>query len=202
MVDYWLEMFNTLPVSEWSEAMTMLDIPILQKTFSGIFGYILMLESDLETTISVATPLMDLLGVSPEDKEFFLSAYLPALQNATENVSISVLEKAELLENTAGTVLKLFYAFVWQEEVIDLGGANLTPEANAFGAALLPHVNEYANNLTTWSLWVPDVQAGGGYPGSGWCNDLIPHAKWHVETAAALGDVARLMDMVLRLVIQ
>ena len=200
MVDYWLDMFNTMPVSDWTDAMAMLDIPPLTKTFSGIFGYILLLGlGDLNDTISVTTPLMDAFGVSPEDKEFFLSSYLPAVDDATEHVSLTLLEKTELMENTVATVIKLFYAFFWQEGVFDLGGANLTPEANAFGAALLPHVNEFANNLTTWSLWVPDVQAGSGYPGSGWCNDLIPHAKWHVETAASLADVARLADMVLRL---
>merc|ERR1711936_1546632 len=73
------------------------------------------------------------------------------------------------------------------------------PQENAFGAALLPHINSYANNLTTWDLYVPDVQSGTGYPGSGWCNNLIPHAKWHVQTSASLGDAARLVDEVLRL---
>ena len=43
------------------------------------------------------------------------------------------------------------------------------------------------------------VQAGGGYPGSGGCNDVIPHAKWHAQTAASLADMTRLMDFVLRL---
>ena len=115
-------------------------------------------------------------------------------------MSLLGLEKADLLENSAGTVSKLLYAFIWQEEVFDLGGANLSPEANAFEAALLPHVNELGNNLTSWSLHVLDIQAGGGYPGSGWCNDIVPHVKWHLETAAALADVARLADMVYRLV--
>ena len=48
----------------------------------------------------------------------------------------------ELGTNTLATVVKLLYAFVWQEDVIDFGGANLTPEANAAGAAFLPFLNE------------------------------------------------------------
>ena len=201
IVDAWLDMFENLPVEEWYDAAGLFDImPSIQKTMGGIFGYVLILLSpDLETAIAIGTPFLDALGVSPEDKMFFLDDYMPLLQNATENVTISVLEKAELLESTAGTVMKLLYAFVWQEDYFDLGGANLTPEANAFGAALLPHINAYANNLTSWDHYVEDVQMGTGYPGSGWCNDIIPHAKWHVQTAAALGDVARLMDEVLRL---
>ena len=43
------------------------------------------------------------------------------------------------------------------------------------------------------------VQAGGGYPGSAGCNDVIPHAKWHAQTAASLADMTRLMDFVLML---
>ena len=64
---------------------------------------------------------------------------------------------------------------------------------------MLPHVNMFANNLTLWTLTVEDVQRGGGYPGSERCNNVIPHAKWHVQTAASLADMARLVDFVLYL---
>ena len=36
----------------------------------------------------------------------------------------------------------LFDCSIVQEDVIDFGGANLTPEANAAGATLLPFLNE------------------------------------------------------------
>ena len=78
-------------------------------------------------------------------------------------------------------------------------GLNLTPEANAAGAAFTPQLNAFANNLTRWELTVEDVQFGGGYPGYAGCNDLIPHAKWHAQTSAALSDMTRLMDFVLKL---
>ena len=68
---------------------------------------------------------------------------------------------------------------------------------NALGAELLPHLNMYANNLTLWDLTVEDIQVGGGYPGSEGCNNVIPHAKWHVESAAMLADITRLVDFIL-----
>ena len=40
----------------------------------------------------------------------------------TQSVELSLVEKAQLLENPIGTVIKLFFAFLWQEKVIDLGG--------------------------------------------------------------------------------
>ena len=70
---------------------------------------------------------------------------------------------------------------------------------NAFGAAVLPQLNMFANNLTLWDLRVEDIQVGGGYPGSEGCNNLIPHAKWHLQSAASLSDMTRLVDYVLYL---
>ena len=70
---------------------------------------------------------------------------------------------------------------------------------NKAGAALLPQINLLANNLTRWELTVEDLQLGRGYPGSPGCNDLIPHAKWHLQTAASLSDMTRLVDFVLYL---
>ena len=78
-------------------------------------------------------------------------------------------------------------------------GLNLTPEANEAGATFTPKLNAFANNLTRWDLTVEDVQLGGGYPGSVGCNNVIPHAKWHAQTSAALSDMMRLMDFVLKL---
>ena len=42
-----------------------------------------------------------------------------------------------------------------------------------------------------------DVQNADGYPGSFGCNNVIPHAKWHVQTAASLSDMMKLADFVL-----
>ena len=70
---------------------------------------------------------------------------------------------------------------------------------NTAGAALLPQINLLANNLTLWDLKVEDLQLGSGYPGSVGCNNLIPHAKWHLQTAASLSALTKLMDFVLYL---
>ena len=95
--------------------------------------------------------------------------------------------------------MKLLYAFLWQEAVIDLDGLNEIPAVNEAGAAFLPELNMFANNLTLWDLNVMDVQLGAGYPGSVGCNNVIPHAKWYLEIAASLADMTRLVDFVLYL---
>lgn len=64
--------------------------------------------------MAVASPFLDLLGVGDQDREFFFSSYLPELEAATQSINLTSLQRAELLENTLGTVVKLLYAFVWQ----------------------------------------------------------------------------------------
>jgi len=199
IVEYWLDMLNTKDVTEWSGHFHQIDIPNLMETFSGIFTHIFMLEFGYNTTVTIAVPLMDLFGVPNEMREFIFDSYLPLLDQHIGHINLSLLEKAQLSENTIGTLIKLLYAFFWQESIIDLGGLNTTPEINAAGADFTPQLNAFANNFTQWELTVEDVQLGGGYPGSAGCNDVIPHAKWHAQTAAALADMTRLMDFVLAL---
>ena len=55
----------------------------------------------------------------------------------------------------------------------------------------------YTLSIHRWDLYVEDVQNADGYPGSFGCNNVIPHAKWHVQTAASLSDMMKLADFVL-----
>ena len=121
IVDYWLDMFVTTDVSEWNEAMEIIDMPALQKTFSGIFGHILLLQYGYNRTVEIATPFMNLLGVHLEDQIFIFEEYLPLLEQYIGHINLTLLESAELNENTIGTVVKLLWAFVWQESIVDLG---------------------------------------------------------------------------------
>jgi len=196
-VDIFHHMYDNEAVEKWHDITSGINLPRIQRTFGALFGYILTLLLDPATVDQLAPPLLDLLGVPEEDHDFLALDFLPAIRNASSHHYLGLRDRLELGRNTFATALKLLYAFVWQEDVIDFGGANLTPEANAAGAAALPYINEFANMETSWALHVGDVQAGEGYPGWQHCNPLIPHAKWHVQTAAALGDVARLMDWVL-----
>ena len=71
----------------------------------------------------------------------------------------------------------------------------LQPSTNAMGTLLLPVVNAAANGLNSWSYTDTLMQSGlHMYPGEAWCNPVIPHAKWHVETAIALTDFTFLSD--------
>ena len=60
--------------------------------------------------------------VEEKQKEFFTDHYLPMLEAEMKDITLTVLEKAQLSENTVPTVTKLLYAFLWQEKTINLGG--------------------------------------------------------------------------------
>lgn len=66
----------------------------------------------------------------------------------------------------------------------------LTPEANEKGAAFLPVLNALANAEMDFEYYNHNLnRAVGIYPGEDWCNPLIPHAKWHLETGIGLTDL-------------
>ena len=60
---------------------------------------------------------------------------------------------------------------------------------------MLPVVNAAANELNSWSYNDALMQSGiNMYPGEAWCNPVIPHAKWHLQTSIALTDFTFLTD--------
>ena len=71
------------------------------------------------------------------------------------------------------------------------------------GALLLPFWNSAVTGLTTFSYSDPSFQPGANmYPGEEWCNPVIPHAKWHVETGIALVDYVFLADEINRIIVE
>ena len=137
--------------------------------------------------------------------------YTHEILRATDFIRLPEDEKLTLAKKFLGTVIKLLYAFVWQEGGYfpNIGAPTFSPEGNEKGWELLPILNDMVNSelLGTDSLndyFNPDLQFGIGiYPGELWCNPgLYPHAKWHLQTGIALVDLTNLMDEVLKIIIQ
>ena len=53
-----LEMFQTKDVTEWTETFRAVDLPDLRLTFGGLFGHLLLLQFDLNTTTAITSPLI------------------------------------------------------------------------------------------------------------------------------------------------
>ena len=58
IVEYWLELIETKDVTEWYYVLKMIDIPSLQKTFSGLFTHIMLLDFGYNATVDIARPFM------------------------------------------------------------------------------------------------------------------------------------------------
>ena len=119
---------------------------------------------------------------------------------ATQHINLTSEEFLQLEGNLFSTVIKLFYAFLWQEQALTQDDTFLQPSVNALGTFLLPLVNAVGNNLNGYSYSDAMMQSGlNMYPGENWCNPVIPHAKWHVETSIALTDFTFLSDDLYRI---
>ena len=123
-------------------------------SFAGIFGNIASLVFTPETVDYVLPIFLDLFTVDASTQDFFLNHYIPEFRNATVDLHLDLDQKSSLLKNTVGTLIKLFYAFVWQEQFLYIGDVILTPDANTLGAILLPLINDLGNSLTSWELKV------------------------------------------------
>jgi len=118
-------------------------------------------------------------------------------------------------------MIKLMYAFLWQQEFFTGDGiATLTTcvEANIAGGTYMPKINALANKLSGHQYKNPNVQACEGVytqdvtcrnegldyfvmestkidaeiPGGYYFTPVAPHAKWHEEAANGLFDLYNL----------
>ena len=88
----------------------------------------------------------------------------------------------------------------FQEEELTDDPIWLEPSTNEVGWAFLPVINQLANDLISWTHNNPEMQLGNNmYPGEEWCNPIIPHAKWHLETSIALTDFTFLTEELYRI---
>ena len=70
----------------------------------------------------------------PEDlRQFCLVDFLSEVREATSHIQLSLAEKGKIEGNTLGTILKLVYAFLWQEEVLVTSPILLDPFINQVG---------------------------------------------------------------------
>ena len=155
-------------------------------TFAGIVTTLLTVQlpdNEVDTLINV---LGDAFGLPEEMKMFLVERYLPEVLNmrlifslisikfnqirtATEEVNIGLLELAQLELDTVATLMKLIYAFLWQEYVLTNNDLFLDPEVNVIGASLMGTVNGLANWLNSFPVLSENLQTGYGvYPGDTW----------------------------------
>ena len=87
--------------------------------------------------------------------------YAPTLFHAFSPPTPPQLERVSLGFKMTGSMVKMLYAFLWQEWVLVFGPNDqlmLRPRINKLGAALMPGVNAFANLLTGFTHTDDNVQ--------------------------------------------
>jgi len=187
-------LFVDLPVQEWKENIDGMDIPEFFNSFAGLITTLMSLIFD-DGLVDVLGPfLMQTMQVPEEIQSFILDEYVPELRASLAGVNLTESEVEELTNKGVGTITKLMYAFLWQEEWFPQP-IFFDPFMNIVGATMIKYVNNFANGLTNFPTYDLVIQNGTfAYPGSEWCNDKEPHAKWHLESANGLMDLVYLAD--------
>ena len=91
----------------------------------------------------VAKPVVKIVGkimLDPNEATFLETTYLDAFANATSHISLTIGERFSLGLKGVGTLIKMLYAFVWQEEIIPWFGIK-DESLNRFGGEAMPYVN-------------------------------------------------------------
>ncbi len=104
-------------------------------------------------------------------------------------------ERDRLWANFGSAVIKLLYAFIWQEWVVTDLDIIFTQRFNTLGNLLIPVINGFANTLNDYPMYDEDLQNGRNlFPGDTGCNNYNPHSKWHQQSAAGLLDLMFVAD--------
>jgi len=193
---------HTIPLeyelNDWHGALNALDRPQYFFTFGAIIIQALTLIAPDAINDKLIPPLMSAFGLSAEVQEFLTDIFIPTVRGATKDLHLTLGEKAALVPKFLGTLVKLLYAFIWQEQTFVYKGM-YDATWNLFGKILIPTVNSLANKLTGFDHPDASIQAGDDiYPGQAYCGvkSTAPHAKWHEMSANGLMDLAYLADVV------
>ena len=112
--------------------------PYYQSDYEITFGCIVDLVLRLTLPSNIVDQLLpflvDLFGLPEDDAYFLESIYDPQLKSTLEEAGVDLNEedKTTLLRRFTGTLLKLMYAFLWQENFFP-GPWLESPEANQIG---------------------------------------------------------------------
>ena len=132
-----------------------------------------------------------------ETAEFFVLDFLPELKAATSSIVLSFSAKKDIASKFTGMLMKIMYAFVWQEHMIPLPNLYKHSLSLKLGAWFLPHWNSLSSKLSGFPQTDPAVNAAKAvYPGDGYCQGYSPHAIWHEESASGLLEIVFLADAV------
>ena len=190
-------MFADEPVSSWSETLENLDVP--HSYYLTFAAFLSVIAAILLPWVVVDTVIPKLArAIIPKDAaDFLIDDYFPELREATKDIEVAHSDKQSLINKFFGMLMKLIYAFLWQEHFIPMPSVYKHQSAIRLGAWLLPHWNALSTSISGFAQTDKDVvSAKNVYPGDSYCQGYSPHAIWHEESANGLLELVFMADAV------
>lgn len=193
------------PTYEWN-ALLGEKIAAVGPEYRQVFGAITTSCLNLLFPAEIVDPIVRLVAnsiMSKEEAAFLADVYSPRFRNKTVDVRarLSFGDRFSLGLKGVGTLGKLMYAFLWQEEIIP-GPWLRDKDLNRLGGEAMPIFNMLCNAMNGFPHADKDVQAGRNvYPGDKACRvGMSPHTKWHEEAGNGLLDLMFLAEEVDRVI--
>ena len=147
---------ETEPVTSW---VRILDEANFQKdyftTFSAIVAFFVNLLFPEIVTELIVGFLLKVFWGNGTRRDFIMQQYLPRVQAQTSNVHLGIWQKVDVSKKIIGVLIKLGYAFLFQEHFIkhDLKLPQVTaffdqPLQTNIGSLMIPLVNLVSDSLT------------------------------------------------------
>ena len=123
-------MYIQEPVADWGLILDSADFPSVREGMCTFFATAITIFFPPETVDLIINFLFDAFNLPEDMRQFCLIDFIAEIRDATSHIELSLAEKGKIEGNTIGTVLKLVYAFVWQEEVLVSSTILLDPFVN------------------------------------------------------------------------
>jgi hypothetical protein len=201
--DQMTEMISTKSVYEWERILSSFNSPDYYLGFGAFVTVgidVLFLDRP-----DLAVTLIETLGaliLKPDQVLFLTEHFMPEFRReVSSKIPMGGADRATLANQFIGTVMKMIYAFYWQEQIVDRDHLD-DPEAVARGAVMMPVLNALANDISGFVFVDQDVQQSiNVYPGDSKCRAQQPHSIWHEQSGNGLVDmglVSQFADSMLR----
>lgn len=187
------------PVDTWRYQVSMLASQFPADYFFSFTGLVhIMLYLCLPTAVATWTlkSVMSALSLPEEVVTFFNDKYSPDIIPLVAKSKIGLAQSIDLFISFAGMLIKVGWAFMWQEQYSPsfIKGA-YSHVGLEFARAITPAINGLASYLDGIYSTDADVVFGTEiYPGARYCNTNSPHSLWHQQSADCFFDLVMVFD--------
>ena len=195
-------MFYEKPVPQWAQVLDTADVPHdYYITFAATISAIMMLS--IPHFISV--PALKLLysyglATKPDILDFMENDFIPEFKKETRFKFLSLSERKEVFLKLAAVLIKMLWAFTWQEHVFPFMSFLYNPYGQYIGFSITPLINAFANKLSGFAQTDhATLSSQHTFPGDYFCNLDTPHSIWHMQSGDGFLELVFLTDYIHKL---